>query len=189
MARYIAFDVETPNSANDRMSAISISVIDDGRITEEFSTLVNPETHFDSFNIALTGITPDAVRKAPTFDRLWPQIRSFMDSGLLLAHNAPFDMAVLAKCLRAYGIDWQRYVPYACTCAMSKRCCPSLINHKLDTLCRYYGIALDHHQASSDSHACAQLFLDMNAEKTVLQDYRRMYDMYQMRTLKGGAVR
>lgn len=185
MARYIAFDVETPNYANDRMSAIGITVIDNGCIIEEFATLVNPETHFDSFNIALTGITPEATAKAPTFEQLWPQIRPLMDSGLLLAHNAPFDMAVLAKCLRAYGIEWRRYVHYACTCAMSRRCCPSLLNHKLDTLCRHYGIALDHHQAASDSHACAQLFLDMHAEETALRDCQRIYDLHQMRTLKG----
>lgn len=189
MARYIAFDVETPNYANNRMSAIGITVIDDGHITEEFATLVNPETHFDSFNISLTGITPESVANAPTFGQLWPQIRPLMDSGLLLAHNAPFDMAVLAKCLHAYGIDWHRYVPYACTCAMAKRCCPSAVNHKLNTLCDYYGIALDHHQASSDSHACAQLFLDMHAEEIALRDCRRMYDLYQMHTLKGGPVR
>ena len=32
MSRYIAFDVETPNSRNDRMSALGLSVIEDGRI-------------------------------------------------------------------------------------------------------------------------------------------------------------
>ena len=31
--RYIAFDVETPNYANDRISAIGISVIENGCVT------------------------------------------------------------------------------------------------------------------------------------------------------------
>ncbi len=35
MYRYIVFDVETPRAANDRMSAIGISVIEDGAITKE----------------------------------------------------------------------------------------------------------------------------------------------------------
>ena len=51
--RYIAFDVETPNAANDRMSAIGITVIDANSITGEFYTLVDPETHFDRFNIEI----------------------------------------------------------------------------------------------------------------------------------------
>ena len=62
--RYIAFDVETPNAANDRMSAIGITVIDANSITDEFYTLVDPETHFDRFNIALTGISPRSVALA-----------------------------------------------------------------------------------------------------------------------------
>ena len=70
--RYIAFDVETPNSYNHRMSAIGVAVVEDGVIVEEFSTLVNPETHFDLFNIGLTGITPEAAAQAPTFAELWP---------------------------------------------------------------------------------------------------------------------
>ena len=57
--RYIAFDVETPNHRNDRMSAIGITVIEDGAITREFYSLVDPEQEFDPFNISLTGITPE----------------------------------------------------------------------------------------------------------------------------------
>ena len=176
--RYIAFDVETPNWANDRMSAIGISVIENDRIVDEFATLINPETHFDRFNIELTGITP-------AFDALWPVIRPIFDSGLLLAHNAPFDLSVLAKCLRAYQIDWHQRIDYACTCAMARRCCPTLANHKLDTLCRHFDILLEHHQAGSDSHACAQLFIDMRAEQLALKSCLRRYNLLEMRTEKG----
>ena len=56
--RYIAFDVETPNYANDRMSAIGIAVVEDGRIAQEFYSLINPETYFNRFHMDLTGITP-----------------------------------------------------------------------------------------------------------------------------------
>ena len=70
MERYVAFDVETPNARNDRMSAIGIAVIEDGAVASSFSSLVDPEVHFDAFNIALTGITPEAVRTAPNFAAL-----------------------------------------------------------------------------------------------------------------------
>ena len=36
MNRYIAFDVETPNWANDRMSAIGVVVLEDGEIIRRF---------------------------------------------------------------------------------------------------------------------------------------------------------
>lgn len=105
--RYIAFDVETPNAANDRMSAIGVAVVEGGAVVEEFSTLVNPETYFNAFNVHLTGITPGMAAEAPTFPELWPILAPILESGLLTAHNAPFDMSVLSKCLRAYGIPWR----------------------------------------------------------------------------------
>ena len=144
---FVVFDVETPNASNSRMSAIGLTVVEDGRIVDELFTLVNPETYFHPFNIALTGITPEMAERAPTFDRLWETIGPVMSSGLLVAHNAPFDMSVLAKCLRAYCIDWRDQTGYACTVQMSRRCWPQLPNHKLDTLCAYLDIPLDHHKA------------------------------------------
>ena len=66
MYTYTVFDVETPNRANDRMSAIGITVIGGGKIVDEFYSLVDPETHFDYFNTKLTGISADTVRGAPT---------------------------------------------------------------------------------------------------------------------------
>ena len=101
--KYIVFDVETPNSANDRMSAIGLAVVEGDRIVEEFSTLINPEVYFNRFNIQLTGISPEDVVDAPTFSDLWPSLKCMLEGGILIAHHAPFDMSVLAKCLDAYG--------------------------------------------------------------------------------------
>ena len=93
MARFVVLDVETPNRHSNRMSAIGITVVEDGSITEEFYSLVNPETYFDYFNTQLTGINENTVIDAPTFPALWPQIEPLMESGLLVAHNAVFDDA------------------------------------------------------------------------------------------------
>ena len=81
-----------------------------------------------------------------------------MSSGLLVAHNAVFDLGVLKKCLDYYEIDWKPYARYLCTVQMGRRILPGM-SHKLNTLCDYYGIALNHHQAESDSHACAEILL------------------------------
>ena len=158
MSRFIIFDVETPNYRCNRMSAIGITVLEDGVVTNEFSSLINPETDFDAFNIRLTGIDEDLVRDAPTFPGLWPQIEPLMSSGLLVAHNAVFDLGVLKKCLDYYEIDWKPYARYLCTVQMGRRILPGM-SHKLNTLCDYYGIALNHHHAESDSHACAEILL------------------------------
>ena len=105
MARFIVFDVETPNRKNNRISAIGITVVEEGKISKEFYSLVNPETNFDYFNVKLTGISKASVKDAPTFPELWQQIEPLFSDGMLVAHNASFDMNVLKNCLLDYGID------------------------------------------------------------------------------------
>ncbi len=181
--RYIAFDVETPNSRNDRISSIGIAVVENDEIVDSFYSLVNPECHFDYYNVALTGIGPDMVRDKPNFPELWKSIEPIMSSGILVAHNAPFDMSVLAKCLRDYGIVWQERVDYCCTCQMSRRLMPSLENHRLNTICYDLDIALDHHDALSDARACAEILRWLMA-KGDLSHYKKQYDMLSVCTCK-----
>ena len=158
MQRYVAFDVETPNEMNHRISAIGITVIEDGQIVHDFYSLVNPETRFAPFNIRLTGITPEQAAAAPSFPVLWPRIAPLLENGTLVAHNARFDLSVLGTCLRDYGIVWQKNVPYLCTVQMGRKILPGM-SHRLNVLCDFYGIDLNHHHADSDSHACAELLL------------------------------
>ena len=164
------------------MSAIGIVVVESGQVTEKFYSLVNPQCRFDPFNIALTGITPGMAEDAPAFDVLWPQIKRYFEDATLVAHNAQFDMAVLSKCLRDYGLYWKETVPYICTCKMSRACLPCIENHKLNTLCDYYGLALDHHRADSDALACAHILLNLSAGNNE-KAYLRQYDLRAGRTL------
>lgn len=182
--RIVAFDVETPNCRNHRMSAIGVCIVEEGKLVQEFATLVNPQTRFDPFNITLTGIKPEDVADAPTFPELWQRLRPWMDSGILIAHNAPFDMSVLAKCLHDYHIAWKPSAQYACTCKMARACFPQLENHRLNTVSNYLGIVLDHHQASSDAHACAEIFCACRRCGMSLLPFLRSYDFSAMRTVR-----
>ena len=175
--RYIAFDVETPNHANNRMSAIGITVIEDGKIVDELGMLVNPDAVFDRFNVELTGITPAMVKNEPSFPEIWDRLEPVMSSGLLIAHSAVFDMGVLAKCLNHYGIRWREFAYYACTCSMGRACYPGIENHRLNTLCRYLDIPLNHHNAASDSRACAQLLLNYIDNGINTDNYIRRYNL------------
>ncbi len=186
MSRFIVFDVETPNYFNDRMSSIGVAVAEGGKITETFSSLIDPETHFDRFNIALTGISPELVYGAPTFGELWEKLAPVMESGVLVAHNAPFDMGVLAKCLSAYCCSAPRFFDYACTVRMGRVVYPRLPDHKLDTLCRHLDIPLDHHRAESDALAAARLLIDYEQKGLVVEDFVRTYDTVTRRTLPRG---
>lgn len=177
MSCYVVFDVETPNRYNNRMSAIGITVVENGAVTKEFFSLVNPETHFDYFNIRLTGINEAAVADAPTFPQLWQQIEPIMSSGTLAAHNAPFDMSVLRSCLRDYGIPWKSTVCYACTVQIGRRVLPGM-KHNLNVMCDYYGIRLNHHQADSDARAAAEILLRYMRSGVNPEEYVRSYSLY-----------
>lgn len=176
MPRYIVFDVETPNRYNNRMSAIGISVIENGALTDSFFSYVDPEQPFDWFNTQLTGIDEYTVADAPTFPELWEEIEPMFSSGVLVAHNAPFDMGVLKKCLRDYGIAWKSSVPYCCTVQMGRRLLPGM-SHKLDSLCDYYGICLDHHKADSDSSAAADILIHYMESGAVITDFVKQYQL------------
>ncbi len=181
--RYICFDVETPNRYNRRMSSIGICAVEGERIIGEFYTLVDPEEPFDPFNIALTGIDPREAAKAPNFAGLWRRISRVMESGLLVAHNAQFDMSVLSKCLRDYGIS-AGSTKYLCTCRMSQRVMPDMCDHKLDTVCRELKIPLDHHNALSDARGCAKILIHMLKCGADPERFIRPYDLSTAKTLR-----
>ena len=155
MAVYIVFDVETPNRSNDRMSAIGISAIKDNKIVANYFSLVDPETHFAE---------------------LWKKIEPIMSKGILVAHNAVFDMNVLRACLRDYGISWKPTAKYLCTVRIGRRVLPDM-KHNLNVMCDHYGIALDHHQADSDSHACAEILLRYIESGIDVREYVKEYKL------------
>ena len=158
------------------MSAIGISVIEDGQIVDELYSLVDPEQPFDWFNTKLTGISEESVSGAPTFPQLWEQIEPLMSSGILVAHNASFDMGVLRHCLCDYGIAWKSAAKAICTVVMGRSLLPG-ISHKLNDMCEYYGIGLNHHQADSDSRACAEILLRYLESGAEPAKYIRTYRM------------
>ncbi len=174
--RYVVFDVETPNRQNNRMSAIGISIVENGRIVRDFYSLVDPEQPFDWFNTKLTGISEESVSGAPTFPELWERIEPLMSSGILVAHNAGFDIGVLRKCLNGYGIGWMPSVRGLCTVVMGRSLHPG-ISHKLNDLCDDYGISLNHHRADSDSRACAEILLRYLGSGAQPEKYIRTYRM------------
>lgn len=175
MDRYIVFDTETPNWRNDSICSIAIAVVEDGKIIQERYDLVDPETHFDVFNVQLHGISPEMVRFEKNFPVLWQELEPIMDSGILVAHNAVFDLGVLAKLFRRYGIR-RRPDPYLCTARLGKICMPQAPNRKLNTLCSLLNIPLDHHNAASDARACAALLCYYEQQGLQIKNYVKYWN-------------
>jgi DNA polymerase-3 subunit epsilon len=157
MDDFVAIDFETANRSRDSACAVGLAVVRAGRITESYSSLIQPPTlEFDQYFIGIHGITPDAVRNAPPFAEVWLEIERRCGDGLVAAHNASFDVGIMSACA---GHDDRACLPgrYVCTVELARAMLPGLPNHKLRTLANVFGLPLDHHDAASDAVACAEL--------------------------------
>ncbi|MDO5571603.1 MAG: 3'-5' exonuclease [Bacteroidales bacterium] len=163
LLNFTAIDFETANQYPTSACSIGIVKVENGKIVEEVSHLIKPQPNFfiSSF-IDIHHITKAMVSDAPLFGELWPEISKLIeDSEALVAHNAPFDMRVLKACIEMEMI--RAYIPQNfCTVRLSRKYLKFLINHKLNTVCDYFNIELDHHEALSDARGCAKIVLGLN---------------------------
>lgn len=160
---FTAIDFETANYNRDSACQIGLVVVRDNRVTDRFSSLINPETdHFVArFTREIHGISARDVRDSPNFGQLWPELIPYIEQApLLVAHNAPFDMGVLRSCLEKFGIHARLPDAY-CTLKQARDLLPGMANYKLDTLSRKFGVELQHHEALSDANAAAVIAIEL----------------------------
>ncbi len=163
MSDFCAIDFETANYPRASACAVALVRVRKGAVEDTLFSLIKPPDEMPilrSFT-AIHGIRQADVAGSPTFAELWPRLSEFIGDDFLVAHNAPFDRGVLASCLRYYGIEVES-PRFECTVVASRRAWPALANHRLDTVSRYLGLELDHHQALSDAIACARIYIACN---------------------------
>ena len=170
-------DVETPNGQNNSICSIGIVIIDGNEIKDNVYYLVNPEARFDKRNIEIHGITERDVADAPTFPEVWEDIKEYFSMCLIVGHNISFDLSCINKTLKRYKID---VLPAYCidTCEISRGFLDVDGGNALSNLCDYFDIELvNHHNASDDSYATAELFLELMNEFDVdLDSFVQKYD-------------
>src|SRR5688500_17677747 len=139
---FVVVDVETTGTSvmfGDRITEVAAVVVRDGAIVDVFETLVNPQRPIPHFVTALTHITWDMVKDAPTFEQVAPRLMSALSGHVFTAHNAKFDWRfVSTEILRATGNRIQGR--QLCTVKLAKRLLPQLPRRSLDHLSRYYGV-------------------------------------------------
>jgi DNA polymerase-3 subunit epsilon len=159
---FIALDLETTGLSAVRDRIVEVAAIKfslEAGILDTFSQLVNPQMHIPPVVIGIHGITQAMVADAPVFASLVPALQAFWQDGILLAHNASFDLAFLACELRRAGFAYPPH-PTLDTCRLARLLLPEAPNYKLTTLAAHFDLAMDGpaHRALPDSRACAELF-------------------------------
>lgn len=161
---FVVVDVETTGTSvlfGDRITEVAAVVVRDGAIVDTFETLVNPQRPIPYFVTALTHITWDMVKDAPTFEQVAPRLMSALSGHVFTAHNAKFDWRfVSTEILRATGNRIQGR--QLCTVKLAKRLLPQLPRRSLDHLARYYGVTnRARHRAGGDALATAECLVKM----------------------------
>lgn len=157
MKDYIVLDLETPNHNSDGASSIGIVIVRDGRVVEQKYSLINPETHFDDFNVAFTGIGPEDVVDAPTFPDYYQEIKDLLQDNIIVGQNITFDLSVISKTLTRYGIPIPSF-KYFCTLNSSKRNL-NLPSNKLSYIVHnVLNTTYNAHNAMADAEMTNELF-------------------------------
>lgn len=157
MDNFVAIDFETATRSRNSACSIGVAVVDGGKIIDTYSSLIRPpDLAFDADLIGIHGITAEAVHDAPTFSDVLPDIERLCRDGIVVAHNAPFDIGVFLACEANSDHHWLP-MRYLCTVQVARSVLPGLPNHKLGTLANLFGLHLEHHNAASDARVCAEI--------------------------------
>lgn len=161
---FTAIDFETANQYRTSACSLGLAVVRNNRIVEQKEWLIRPEPfEFSPFNTAVHGITADDVKSAPTFKEIWREVSPYIENQIVVAHNASFDTSVLKNSLEYFQIAIPN-CEILCTYRISQVLYPNAGAHRLNVICELLGIPLNHHEASSDAAASAEILLRIIAE-------------------------
>lgn len=149
---YVVLDLETTglNPQWDAIIETAAVRVKDGKVVDQFQSLVNPACEIDDFIVKLTGITNEMLSAAPLAQSVLPEFVDFIGSSVVVAHNANFDINFLYNACIEYSkkpftndfIDTMR---------LSRRLFKEYRHHRLCDLIERFGIVCDvEHRALAD---------------------------------------
>ena len=144
---------------NNGITEIGAVKIIDGKVAEEFTTLVKPDYKITAENVAITGITEEMVKDSPKIGAVIPDFMKFIDGAVLVAHNADFDVKFIKRFAGAEEYEVKNKVMDSVE--LARATLPFLKRHDLHTVADHFGIAFRHHRALSDAYATAEAFVEM----------------------------
>lgn len=156
---YAIVDIETTGgyAANNDITEVAIVLHDGEKVVKRFESLVRPVRAIPYFIQVLTGITPQMVEEAPSFEELAPVIHELLEGAVFIAHNVNFDYSFLKYHLSQAG--YELTCSKLCTVRLSKKVFPGFKSYSLGNLCQSLGIPVtNRHRAGGDADATVQLF-------------------------------
>lgn len=163
---YVVFDTETTGldpARDDIVQIAAVRIVNGRRVEGEvFDTLVNPGRPIPARSTAVHGITEAMVAGAPDIAAVTRRFHAFARGAVLVAHNAPFDMALLRRAEAATGLVFDH--PVLDTVLLSAVVFGQHQTHTLDELTQRLAVTIPEearHTALGDSIATADAFLKL----------------------------
>ena len=184
----IVLDTETTGLDYTRERIIEFAAVrlENGKIKDEFQTLINPNQHIRKSSMAVHHITEEMVADAPTEEEVLPKILEFIGDYPIVAHNAIFDFSFLNEAKkRVMGEELKN--PRIDTQIMFKEIAPDLESHGLEALTTRFNVELNnHHRAMADTMGLAlaypklkKLYLQrLDWQKKQLENVDYLFDRY-----------
>ena len=149
---FTAIDFETANIDPISICQVGLVRVENGEVVHKLEQLVRPpKNNYFHGNVKVHGIRPEDTKDAPTFDVVWhDQMKRYIEDEIVVAHNSNFDV----NCLRNTLAFYDEIQPH-----FNEVCTRTIYGRGLSYLSKKYKIPLNHHNALSDAHACAQLYL------------------------------
>jgi DNA polymerase-3 subunit epsilon len=157
---FAVVDVETTGmraGLDDRITEIAVVVVQGGRREVVFESLINPGRVIPRAIVAVTNITDEMVRHAPTFAQVADEVAAALSGRIFVAHNARFDWGfVSAEMRRARDVVLDG--PRLCTVRLARRLVQGVRSCGLDNLTQHFSFENPaRHRAAGDALVTAQL--------------------------------
>lgn len=178
---FVIFDVETTglSSVYDTIIEIGAVKMKNGEVIDRFDKFINPHHPLSETTINLTSITDEMVQAADDEAVVIKQFMDFYGNDPLCGHNVQFDVGFVDAALKRCGYP-EISQPVVDTLEVSRLLHPEQSRHTLDSLCRKYNVALEHHhRANQDAEATGYLMfklLDAFNDKYQEDDLGKMND-------------
>ncbi len=160
-ACFVVFDTETTglSTSDDHVVQIGAVRILNGRIIdgEVFDTYVDPGRPIPPASTKIHKVSDAHVAGAPDFITAGRAFHAFVRDAVLVAHNAPFDLAFFRRFEQQMGVTWNN--PVLDTVLISSIAFGITEEHSLDALCDRLAVTIEpemRHSALGDAVATAE---------------------------------
>ena len=156
---YCVLDIETTGISRytEKITEFGIMKVKNGEVIDTFECFVNPEKPIPQRVVEVTNITDDMVKDAETIDKVMPKVIEFVGDGIIVAHNANFDVGFIKYNAEKLGLEFSN--TYIDTLALAKELFPDFKRYKLGIIAEKLGIKVDvAHRALADVETLVAVF-------------------------------